>query len=322
MLDECIHLGKTDITVAPLGIGTWAWGQRFLWEYGRDYGEVDVRGAFRAALDAGVNFFDTAEVYGMGNSERLLGSFLHEVPAERRPVVATKFNPLLPFRLRKPALERALRDSLGRLNLKRVDLYQIHVPASLAPMRTWIAALGDAVEDGLAKAAGVSNFDAHQMVLAHSALEKRDIPLASNQVHYSLLHREPETSGLLQICRDLGVTVIAYMPLGHGLLTGKYTPAHPPTGLRGQLYRRRTLEAVAPLIELLRQYGEAHGGKTPAQAALNWTLCKGVLPIVGVKSAAQVAENLGALGWRLTADEVAALDACSQGLQHLIKVWW
>ncbi|HOF89903.1 MAG TPA: aldo/keto reductase, partial [Armatimonadota bacterium] len=212
--------------------------------------------------------------------------------------------------------------SLERLRLPAVDLYQLHVPYALTPMDTWLAALAEAVEAGVARAAGVSNFSAMQMVRAHALLEKRGVALASNQVHYSLLHRAPETRGLLDVCRDLGITLIASMPLAQGLLTGKYTPEHPPNGPRGRRYRQRELEAVAPLLEALRRVGDAHGGRTPAQVALNWTIGKGVVPIAGVRTAAQVAENAGALGWRLTAEEEAELDALSRARQWIMRTWW
>lgn len=314
------RLGSTEIFLPELGIGAWPWGQKFLWGYGAGYGEAELRDAYRAALDAGLTFFDTAEVYGGGNSERLLGTFVAETPA--RPTIATKFNPLLPFRFRKGALLGALRNSLRRLQLNYVDLYQIHTPYSLPPMSTWLAALAEAMESGLTRAVGVSNFSPMQMVQAHAALAKRGIALASNQVHYSLLHRAPEMNGLLDICRDLGITLIAYMPLAHGLLTGKYSIINPPAGFRGRLYRCRELTALQPLLRALRRIGKAHGGKTPAQVALNWMLRDGVLPIVGVKTAAQVRENAGALGWRLTPDEKGELDSLSNDMQWIVKTWW
>jgi aryl-alcohol dehydrogenase-like predicted oxidoreductase len=139
--------------------------------------------------------------------------------------------------------------------------------------------------------------------------------LVSNQVQYNLLHREPERDGLLDLCRDLDITLIAYSPLAMGVLTGKYTPENPPSGIRGRRYKRQFLTQIQPLIALLVEIGQAHGGKIPAQVALNWLMCKGAVPIPGAKNARQAEENVGALGWRLADEEVAALDAASEAIQ-------
>lgn len=133
-------------------------------------------------------------------------------------------------------------------------------------------------------------------------------------MEYSLLHRKPEQNGVLATCQELGITLIAYSPLAQGLLTGKYSPENPPPGLRGLRYGRRRLRAIAPLLRLLQSIGEAHGGKTPAQVALNWLICKGAVPIPGAKDARQARENAGALGWRLTPEEVERLDQVSGNL--------
>lgn len=207
---------------------------------------------------------------------------------------------------------RALRGSLERLGVDQVDLYLIHWPYPPVPLETWVDALADAVEARLAQAVGVSNFDLSQMRRAHEVLAQRDVSLAANQVQYSLLHRDPERSGLLDACRDLGVTLIAYSPMAMGMLTGKYTPDNPPPGYRGRRFGPQSLARTQPLIALLREIGEAHGGKTPAQVALNWVICKGAVPIPGAKNARHAEQNAGALGWRLTADEVAALDTASE----------
>jgi aryl-alcohol dehydrogenase-like predicted oxidoreductase len=308
---ELIPLGSTDLRVTPLGVGTWAWGARLMWGYGRGgYTDADLQAAFDASLAAGINFFDTAEVYGDGRAERLLGRF---VRASGQPVViATKFMPY-PWRLQRGLLMRSLRSSLDRLGVKSADLYQIHWPFPPLPIETWADALADAVEAGLTHAVGVSNYSLAQMQRAHQALARRGVVLASNQVEYSLLHRAPERNGLLATCRELGVTLIAYSPLAMGMLTGKYTPDNPPPGVRGRRYGRQLLARIQPLIALMREIGQAHGDKTPAQVALNWVICKGALPIPGAKNARQAEQNVGALGWHLADDEVAALDAAGGG---------
>jgi len=164
----------------------------------------------------------------------------------------------------------------------------------------------------LTKTVGVSNYNVEQMRQAYEALARRGVPLASNQVEYSLLQRQPETSGLLDLCHELGATLIAYMPLGMGMLTGKYTPDNPPSGLRSRRYGKEFLAKLQPLIKLMRGIGETHGDRTPAQVALNRVIAKGAVPIPGVKNARQAEDNVGAMNWSLTEAEVAALDPATQ----------
>ncbi len=307
---ERIALGATDIRIPPMGVGALAWGDRFGWGYGRSYGRNDVREAFRVSVAAGVNFIDTAEVYGFGRSERLVGEFAREWGGPL--VIATKFFPF-PWRFQAGSLMRALRASLRRLEMSRVDLYQMHWPLPPRSIESWMDGLADAVQAGLTRAVGVSNYDLDQTRRAQEALARRGVPLASNQVQFNLLERGPERSGLLQFCRAHNIALIAYSPLAQGILTGKYTPQAPPPGMRGQRFPRSYLERVQPLIALLREIGQTHD-KTPGQVALNWTICKGAVPIPGAKNARQAQENIGALGWQLSEEEIARLDRLSAGM--------
>jgi aryl-alcohol dehydrogenase-like predicted oxidoreductase len=315
-MPDLIPLGKTDIRISRLGLGTWQWGDRMMWGYGKTHTDSDIHEAFHVSLQSGISFFDTAEVYGKGRAERLLGACLQEArqTALVTPlVVATKFMPY-PWRLRKGVLLAKLRASLARLGLERVDLYQVHWPFRPVPIETWANALADAVEAGLTRAVGVSNYNSAQMLRAHSVLSKRGIPLASNQVEFHLLNRRVENNGLLKLCRELGVTLIAYSPLAKGLLTGKYTPQTPPPGLRSYLFRRGRLGKIQPLIQIMREIGQVHDGKSPSQVALNWVMSKGAVPIPGAKNARQARDNAAALGWRLAEAEIAALDEESRKL--------
>jgi aryl-alcohol dehydrogenase-like predicted oxidoreductase len=317
MLSESVQtvtLGQTNITVPALGIGTWQWGDKLFWSYGQDYGSEQVHDAFRAAVDAGITFFDTAEVYGLGESERLLGQFIQ---ASDRPIqVATKYFPL-PWRLGAQAVEEALTASLKRLQLNHVPLYQVHMPFDfLMGQRTLMNALADEVEKGRIGAIGISNYSAEQMRKAHNYLAARGIPLAVNQVRYSLLTRQIEANGILATAHELGLTILAYSPLAQGLLTGKYTPesAATPEGARrlDSRFSQKGLEKIAPLISALKQIGDGHQ-RTPAQVALNWLIAQGnVIPIPGAKNASQAQQNAGALGWNLSQDEVAQLDELSR----------
>jgi aryl-alcohol dehydrogenase-like predicted oxidoreductase len=250
-------------------------------------------------------------VYGMGRSEQLLGENVRGLQSAGQPVplVATKFFPF-PWRLTKAQLTRALRASLRRLGFERVDLYQVHMPLPPVGVETWANALADAMQAGLTRAVGVSNYNADQMLRADIALGKRGVPLASNQVHYSLLNRKVERDGLLKLCLERGITLIAYSPLEKGILTGKYTPENLPPGLRARAYNVAYLTKVQPVIRLVQKTAQ-DCGKTAAQVALNWLICKGAVPIPGAKNAAQAESNAGALGWRLTDEQVAALDAAS-----------
>lgn len=291
-----------------LGIGTWAWGDRLFWGYGTGYGDADLRQAFDVCIQYGISFFDTAEVYGQGKSEILLGEFIRESGKNVR--VATKFMPY-PWRLSRGALKRALRGSLKRLGLNQVDLYQMHWPNPPISIPVWMEAMEEVVHDGLTRAVGVSNYDRRQTQQAFETLARGGVPLATNQVEYHLLDRKIEKNGLLKHCQELGIKVIAYSPLGSGLLTGKYTPEQPPQGFRGNRFTRAYLTKIQPLIHLLERIGSDRGGKTVAQTALNWVICKGAVPIPGVKTVRQADQNAGALGWSLTESDVAALDEMS-----------
>lgn len=305
-----LQLGNTGISISPLGIGTWAWGDRIFWGYGKSYSLQDVKDAFQISLDAGINLFDTAEIYGSGQSERILGQFARE--CGRSLVIATKFMPF-PWLIWPGALQRSLKNSLNRLRMDHVDLYQIHWPYPPISVETWARQLGEAVKSGLIRSAGVSNFNLDQMQRAAKALGNLGVPLASNQVRYSLLDRRVEHNELLDACHEMGVTLIAYSPLAQGLLTGKYSTENPPKGIRGRRFNG-IARKIQPLIQLMREIGRSHIGITPAQVAINWNICKGTVPIPGAKNANQAKENVGALGWRLTEAEVKSLDDASQDL--------
>ena len=306
---ETTRLGSTAIEVSVMGLGTGPWGNKSTWGFGDGYAEDDVKEAFRVSLDAGINFFDTAEVYGDGVSETILGEVLRECGGGRKLVVTTKFMPQVTRQSRKDILD-ALERSLRRLGLDAIDLYQIHFPLPPSPVDVWAEALKEAMDRGLTRAVGVSNFDEVEMRRMHEALAKRGVPLATNQVRYSLLFREIETNGVMAACKELGITVIAYAPMAQGLLTGKYGPENPPPLARRERYKD-VLRRVPGVVGELRRTGAAHGGLTPAQVALNWVLAKGTVPIPGAKNAKQALENVGALGWRLADQEVARLDEVS-----------
>jgi aryl-alcohol dehydrogenase-like predicted oxidoreductase len=290
-----------------IGLGAWSWGDRIVWNYGRTHTDDDIRNAFDVSLEAGITFLDTAEVYGQGRSETLIGQLLKTTG--KHLIIATKFMPF-PWRLRKSSLINALKNSLDRLGLTKVDLYQIHSPFPPFPVEHWVEGLAMAKQLGLTGAVGVSNYNKNQMQRAYTVLSRFNIPLASNQVEYSLLDRKIEKNGLLSRSQELGIRLIAYSPLAKGLLTGKYNPENPPPGVRGRQYAAKLTE-IQPLIKLMTEIGQDLGGKAPAQIALNWLICKGTLPIPGAKNARQAEINAQAAGWRLSEDQLKALDSAS-----------
>jgi aryl-alcohol dehydrogenase-like predicted oxidoreductase len=310
------HLGASGIVVPPMGVGVWSWGDKSFWGYGQDYTREDVTLAYKACLDTGLNFFDTAEMYGRGESERILGKCIRE---DGRPVIiASKFAPL-PNRLSARSLLEALDASLERLNVKTMDLYQIHWPYSLIGVDALMDALAQAVHSGKVRAVGVSNYGANLMRRAHARLARHDIPLASNQVHYNLIHRKPEKNGVLDACRELNVALIAYSPLEQGLLTGKYRivagQAISVTGPRRftPAFRTSQRRKIEPLLQTMEDIATIHS-KTVGQVALNWLLSKDecIIPIPGAKNVRQASENAGAIGWRLTGEEFKRIDLASQ----------
>lgn len=296
--EKPLTLGKMVLN-APIGIGTWAWGDSSTWGYkGYDssFNDNTLKEAFMHAVERSVNFWDSAEVYGYGRSETLLGEFIKDYntqnqnnPKAVKFAVATKFLPV-PWRLTQGSLHSALDGSIQRLG-RNPELYQVHGPAfSLRKVETWAEALAEDYKKGKIGDVGVSNYNADQVRRTHAALAKHGIPLISNQVEFSLLRNNIMVNGLLDTCKELGVTVIAYSPLGMGRLTGKYNTKNPPPGNRR--FGNIDMKDLEVLIEKLKSIGDHHG-KTPAQVAVNWCICKGTIPIVGVKNKNQVDENLG-----------------------------
>jgi aryl-alcohol dehydrogenase-like predicted oxidoreductase len=281
-------LGASGLVVSPLGVGT------NKWRHGTN--DEAVSQTFTASLDAGISFFDTAEVYNSGRSERLLGICLKKDP--RPAVVASKFAPW-PSRLTYPQFAAALDASLWRLGRASLDLYFIHWPFTLLGVDTLMDWMARAVAARKVRAVGVSNFTAAQMRRAVDRLARYHIRLAANEVHYSLTHRDPETNGVLSACRDLNVALVAYRPLEGGHIITDTSAA-----TRSQ--------TPSKLAQALRAVAEQHGATT-SQVALRWLLQRDdlVIPIPGATRAQHAGENAGALELRLSDEEFAAVDRAS-----------
>jgi aryl-alcohol dehydrogenase-like predicted oxidoreductase len=306
-----VRLGQSPLEVVPLGVGCWAWGDRKYWGYEEDHGPRDVVAAFDACLDAGLNLFDTAEAYGWGKSEQILGALARKSRAGI--VIATKYAPLS-GRGGAAAIRKGLAGSLKRTGLPQLDLYQLHwADTEEVPIAAAMEVFAEAVHAGQMRAVGVSNFRASAMREAHAALARHGVPLATNQVHYSLLHRAPEVDGVLDACRELEVTLLAYSPLEQGLLTGKYDLGALPPAPRSEAawFAPSNVAAAQAVIAELRAIGDVHGVEA-ATVAIAWLLAKpGVVPLAGAKTGEQAARNAKALEVRLSEPEVATLDAAT-----------
>lgn len=311
------RLGRTQVEVTPIGLGAWQFSQGRggalgIWSA---LTPAETDGIVEQALASGIGWFDTAELYGFGRSERALAGALTRAgvgPGE--VVIATKWNPLL-------RTARSIRRTIGKrrdcLDPFPIDLHQVHFPASFSFVETEMDAMADLLEKGLIRAAGVSNFSERRMRRAHKRLVDRGFSLASNQVKYSLLDRRIETNGVLDAARELGITIIAYSPLEMGLLTGKF---HKDPGLlesRPFVRRfrlRRLIEKSRPLIDLLETIAPSEGVSV-SQVALNWLIRfhgDTVVTIPGASKPKHAEESAAAMSFSLTADEMAKIDEVSR----------
>jgi aryl-alcohol dehydrogenase-like predicted oxidoreductase len=311
-MEHATTLGRSNLRVPRMGVGAMTWGDAkglarlhpAKTAYGGAEGFEEEKRALEVSLNAGADLFDTAAMYSGGASELRVG----ELASGKDVLIASKFPGSFSFKAEN--LSKELEASLGRLGRDSIDLYQHHFPNPRVSIPVLMEKLADAVEAGKVKAVGVSNYSAEQMREAHTALAKRGIPLASNQVEYSLLHRKPEVDGVLEACRELGITLIAYSPLAGGRLTGKYSAQKRAGGLFRRIlpqFNRKALDAIQPVIKLLHEIGDRYS-KTPSQVAIRWLIENPiVLPIPGAKNSKQAADNAGALSFSLTPAEVEAL---------------
>jgi len=298
-----VQLGRGGPKVTEIGIGMWQAGGK---SWGSDVRDRDCQAAMEKAVELGINLVDTAEVYGRGHSEEVTGKAI-KAAGRDNVFIATK---LAGDHARAADVDRACRGSLKRLAVREIDLYQVHWPSpwDQIPMRETMKALERLQRAGKIRHIGVSNFAVRDLEEARSALSRTDI--VSDQVRYNLLQREVE-SELLPYCRREGIAILAWSPMGKGVLTGKYTAGRRPKDpVRSEedLFKPQNLRAAAPVVQLLRRIGRARD-RTPAQVSLAWLRThRGVVPIPGVKRPAQAEENAGAAGWSLTAAEFRALD--------------
>jgi|SRR5579871_3673165 len=282
-------LGKTGLSVSAIGVGTNRWR--------KGANDAAVAETWRALRDGGVDFIDTAEIYSFGKSERAIGDVLANEPGPA--FIASKFAPFI-GRMSGKKLLAALDRTLARLGRKTIDLYYIHFPFPLADLDALTDALAEAVKSGKARAVGVSNFNAERVRRAAERLARANVPLAANEVHYSLLHRHPERNGVLEACREVGASLVAYFPLASGRLTRAPDTAKP--------------DKSDALRRVLMEIAEKHQASA-AQVTLAWLMARDplIIPIPGATKAAHARANIGALKVRLSDDEFARIDQTSKG---------
>lgn len=300
---------SSPLTLPPLGLGAWAWGDSLFWGYDPRKDD-ELKEVFDYAVSKNA-FFDTAEAYGLGRSEELLGKFRNAAPKEEgdKVMIASKFA-AYPWRTKRGDVVKACAASVKRLG-QPLDLYQIHFPNAWANEEYW-EGLGDAFDQGLVKAVGVSNYGIDAMHACHAKLASRGINLYSNQIQMSLLYRWPLENGLLDACKELDVKVLSYSPLALGFLTGKYRKDSLPSGPRSKIGTRlyEDPEAYENLLAVMKDIAGKYDA-APSQVAVNWARAKGTIPIPGARTINQAKQNLAALEWTMTKADEMRLDEAS-----------
>ncbi|TQB69732.1 hypothetical protein MPDQ_001430 [Monascus purpureus] len=300
---------KGDIMVPYMCIGAFPWGDKATWKYHEDRDLPHIKEAWEKLRGAGMTFVDTSPAYGDGESERICKMLFKGMPRESF-VVQTKWLSLPDlnvFEQSKGPVSK-LKQSLKNLGLDYVDVYLVHGPIHLSMVSTIAKGLADCVKRGLAKAVGVANYDKSEMIKMADALERHGVPLSVNQCEYSVIRRHPESHGLIRECRQRGIVFQGFASLAQGRLTGRYSVGNePPRNYRFSSYPMQMLE---PTVNVLRRIAEERRIAISA-VALNFCINKGVVPVVGIRTAEQAEQNLEALGWRLTPDEIRRIETVS-----------
>lgn len=316
------------LTVSEAGLGT------LNLPLDKKVDDPNAASALVASIEAGCSFVDTAEAYGFGNSELLTAWAAKQAGVtigcgEGELAVATKFAPV-PWREGAESVVEACRASAERLGVQQIPLYQVHWPDIIQPFKAfgierrkdeeYWDGLARCYELGLAANVGVCNYGPTLLERAHDYLAARGVPLVSNQINLSLLYRKA-SAPTLQKCAELDVPIIAYFPLANGLLSGRYDATNLPPFPKSLTMKKYVVGGVdgfpeggyLPLRAEMLRIADARG-KTVPQVAINWVLCKGAIPIPGARNGEMAASNAGAMGWRMTDDEVAALEAAADSV--------
>ena len=317
-------LGQSDLSVSPLGLGCWQFsrGSGMVGRYWSNLNEDDILNIVRVSLEGGMNWVDTAEIYGGGKSEQALAHVLDLLKSEQpasdtfTPLIATKWWPL--FRTAK-SITSTIDERIQCLGGRSIDLYQIHQPFSLSSIASEMEAMAGLVKAGKIRYVGVSNYSAKQMVQAHKLLQKYGLTLVSNQVKYNLLHRNIDKNGTMAAAKELGISIIAYSPLQQGILTGRFHKDPVQIQSISKIRRMQNkmdpkgMERTRPLIDSLGILGDKYG-VTAGQVALNWLIHyhgDTVVAIPGASKVRHAQENIGAMTFQLSKEELEHLSDAS-----------
>jgi aryl-alcohol dehydrogenase-like predicted oxidoreductase len=311
-------LGQSDLLVSAIGLGTWQFSKQngMAGKYWEFISDEEILKIVQTSLEGGINWLDTAELYGKGESEKAIARALKALG--KRPgdvIIATKWWPVFRF---ASQLESSINVRIDALDGFPIDLYQIHAPYSFSKISAEMSAMSRLVKQGKIRYAGVSNYSAKQMEQAYIELSQYGIKLISNQVHYNLMNRKIETNGILSKAKELGISIIAYSPLAQGILTGKFHDSPEllkNVGMRKNrsFFRSGSLLKSKALIDVLRSIGQKYN-VSPGQVALNWLVTFSgdtVVAIPGASKLSQAKDNLGCLHFRLSPEELKEIDSAS-----------
>ena len=313
------YKGKNgDVHAPQLCIGAWPWGDTSTWHW-KPEEEPHVAAAWKHCVSKGVNFIDTAQVYGTGMSETICGRLVKDMPRDSFVMQDKYFVVPQAKDVLHPTMAplKKLETSLKNFGLDYIDIYLVHGPIHLQTIPMIAKGMAECVEKGMTKTVGVANYSLADMIKMQDELAKYGVPLAINQVEFSVLRREPELSGLLQTCKERGIVLQSYSSLAQGRLTGKYTSDNPPP--KSYRFSSYDMKDIEPVNAMLKKIADKRGVPQSA-VALNYNMCKGITPVCGVRKEEQAVSNCAALGWRLSNEEIREIDRVSfQG--HTTSLW-
>ena len=311
------YIDFQDIKIPAIVLGTWSWGTGLNGGnaiFGNNYQAKDLKPVYDKAVESGFTLWDTAFVYAMGSSEKILGSFIKN---NKDIIVSTKFTPLGIF---DAPVEKSLNKSCLNLNRKAIDIYFIHRPQNV---KKWTTQLIPLMKNKKIKYAGVSNHNLAEIKEAKSILESAGLKLSCIQNHYSLVFRVSERNGILDFCKKNNITFFSYMTLEQGALTGRYNSKNPfkPGSRRAGAFTPDVLNKIEGLKNKLKQIGDKHGADE-AQIAMAWAIAKGTIPVIGVTKESHVQGALGALNITLEDGDINVLEKAASETGVEIKGSW